>query len=81
MLTQCEVMGQKHALVRLLNPFLIPQQLRFYGICYVKEKLCPKSQKMSNVSWIEKMEPILFTLSCKLDGCGGGCVCWVGSSK
>ena len=45
MLTHCEVMGQKQAQVRLLNPFLIPQQLRFYGICYVKEKLCPKSQK------------------------------------
>ena len=42
--------------------------------CVLKAK-----KKMSNVSWIEKMEPILFTLSCKLDGCGGGCVvCMLG---
>ena len=47
----------------------------------LKKNCVLKAKKMSNVSWIEKMEPILFTLSCKLDGCGGGCVCWVGSSK
>ena len=45
MLTQFGVMGKKQAQVRLLNPFLIPQQLMFSDVCYVKEKLCPKSQK------------------------------------